>query len=63
MDWQSPVAAAIATLCALWLVWQVAQPFASGKPTACGGCTFCGVDGKAQRQQEGLLQLEPLGEG
>ena len=62
MDWQAPIAAAMAILCALWLIWQIARPFATGIPTACSGCTFCGVDGKIERPPERLLQLEPLKE-
>lgn len=60
MDWQSPVAVAIAILCALWLVWQIARPFATGTLTACSGCTFCGVNGKDGAKDAELLQLEPL---
>ncbi len=58
MDWQSPLAAGIAILCALWMVWQIVRPFTTGIPAACGGCTFYGVDGKSEGDE--LLQLEPL---
>lgn len=63
MDWQSPVAAGIAAVCAVWMVWQIIRPFTTGTPTACGGCTFCGVDDVGADQNnrsDGLLQVDPL---
>lgn len=60
MDWQTPVAAAIAVLCGVWLVWQLARPFATGEPMACGGCTFCGADGRRRGARRDLVQLQTL---
>jgi len=41
----------------VWLVWQIARPFATGEPLACGGCTFCGADGRRRGVRRDLVQL------
>lgn len=60
--WQTLAAAAIAVVCAAWVLWRLARPFLSRFAGACGGA--CGgsascIEDRDRADAEELIQITP----